>query len=155
MITLDAPAKINLYLHVTDRRADGYHLLDSLIVIAGVGDTLVAEPAREISLACEGPFAAALGTGEDNLVLKAARLLAARAGVSAGARLTLVKRLPVASGIGGGSADAAATLRALARLWKLAISDGGLHDIAAALGADVPVCVFGRPARFPSPCTKK
>jgi len=100
IVTVEAPAKINLYLHVTARRSDGYHVLDSLVVFAGVGDTMVAEPADEITLDSEGPFAAWLGAAPDNLALKAARLLAARAGVRTGARLTLVKRLPIASGIG-------------------------------------------------------
>jgi 4-diphosphocytidyl-2-C-methyl-D-erythritol kinase len=146
IVAVEAPAKINLYLHVTARRSDGYHVLDSLVVFAGVVDTVVAEPADEITLDSEGPFAAALGAAAGNLALKAARLLAARAGVTEGARLTLVKRLPVAAGIGGGSADAAATLNALARLWKLKLPQDELHTIAAALGADVPICLHRRPA---------
>ncbi|MEZ5756046.1 MAG: 4-(cytidine 5'-diphospho)-2-C-methyl-D-erythritol kinase [Paracoccaceae bacterium] len=134
-----APAKINLCLHVTGRRTDGYHLLDSLVVFAGVGDQVSGTLADPPSLAVEGPKAAGL-TGEgDNLVLRAARAM----GVSA--RIVLEKHLPVSSGIGGGSADAAATLRLLARL-----SGRALPDAAAvlALGADVPVCLAGRPARM-------
>ncbi|MBD1205245.1 MAG: 4-(cytidine 5'-diphospho)-2-C-methyl-D-erythritol kinase [Rhodobacteraceae bacterium] len=134
-----APAKINLCLHVTGRRADGYHLLDSLVVFAGVGDRVSATLEGPPSLTVEGPMAAGL-TGEgDNLVLRAARAM----GVSA--RIVLEKHLPVSSGIGGGSADAAATLRLLARL-----SGRPLPDAAAvlALGADVPVCLAGRPVRM-------
>ena len=156
-----APAKLNLYLHVLGRRADGYHLLDSLVVFTQTGDTLRVEPASELSLSIEGPFAEGLSTGADNLVLKAAHALAvtpAKAGVQSfpeksldarlrghdrGAKLTLIKNLPVASGIGGGSADAAAALRLLRRLWRLEIGDAALHGIAATLGADVPACLRG------------
>ena len=109
-----APAKINLALHVTGQRADGYHLLDSLVVFAGVGDLVEAEPARGLSLTLDGPFGRDLGAGADNLVLRAA--LALRPD-GQGAALRLTKALPVASGIGGGSADAAAALRLLGRMW--------------------------------------
>src|SRR4051812_15123185 len=121
MVRAFAPAKINLYLHVLGRRADGYHQLDSLIAFADIGDEVTAAPANTLSLAVKGPEAEAIaGLGDDNLVLRAARLLRARAGVGvgAGAALRLDKRLPAAAGIGGGSSDAAATLRALSRLWK-------------------------------------
>jgi 4-diphosphocytidyl-2-C-methyl-D-erythritol kinase len=140
-----ARAKINLFLHVGDRRADGFHPLQSLAVFPDFGDRLAAEEADDLSLVIEGPFAPALTNG-DNLVLKAARALAARAGRPAQAKLTLTKNLPVASGIGGGSADAAAALRALASLWRLNPDDKALCDIAAALGSDIPVCVASRPA---------
>jgi 4-diphosphocytidyl-2-C-methyl-D-erythritol kinase len=140
-----APAKVNLYLHVTGRRADGYHLLDSLVVFAGIGDTLSGVSADTLSLELRGPFAAGLITEPDNLVLRAARLLASKAGMAPGAALTLDKHLPVASGIGGGSADAAATLRLLCRLWQLPNADR-LFELAAQLGADVPVCLAGKPA---------
>lgn len=140
-IDVFAPAKINLTLHVTGRRADGYHLLDSLVAFAGVGDTVTAEAADHLSLQIDGPMAAGLDAGDDNLVLRAARLLAP----GGGAALRLTKRLPVASGIGGGSADAAATLRALARLWSLPLPD---HARTLSLGADVPVCLDCRPARM-------
>jgi 4-diphosphocytidyl-2-C-methyl-D-erythritol kinase len=140
-----APAKVNLALHVLGRREDGYHLLDSLVVFAGVGDRLLAEPARSLSLTVAGPFAGALAAERDNLVLRAARALADAAGVAAGARLVLEKHLPVASGIGGGSADAAAALRLLARLWGCSPAS---RELALALGADVPVCLAGRPARM-------
>ncbi|MFN3823462.1 MAG: 4-(cytidine 5'-diphospho)-2-C-methyl-D-erythritol kinase [Pseudorhodobacter sp.] len=134
-----APAKINLCLHVTGQRADGYHLLDSLVVFCGVGDRIRATPAETLSLALTGPFAAGLPVGEDNLVLRASRTF------GAAAAFTLEKHLPPASGIGGGSADAAAAIRALQR-----ITGHPAPDAAAvlALGADVPVCLAGRPARM-------
>ncbi|MCS6854305.1 MAG: 4-(cytidine 5'-diphospho)-2-C-methyl-D-erythritol kinase [Elioraea sp.] len=143
-----ARAKVNLFLHVLGRRADGYHLLDSLVVFAEAGDVIFAEPAEALSLSITGPFAGGLEAGEDNLVLRAARSLAAATGTVAGARLTLDKRLPVAAGIGGGSADAAATLRALNRLWGLGLDHPRLAAIALALGADVPVCLGSRAVRM-------
>ena len=148
MDTEPAPAKINLYLHVVGRRDDGYHLLDSLVAFADVGDTLHAAPADTLSLAVTGPFAMALQAEPDNLVLRAARALAETAGVPPRARLTLEKHLPVASGIGGGSADAAAALRLLQRLWRCAPPVATLHHLALRLGADVPVCLRGQPARM-------
>jgi 4-diphosphocytidyl-2-C-methyl-D-erythritol kinase len=143
-----APAKINLYLHVTGRRDDGYHLLDSLVAFAEIGDVVSAEPAETLSLRLAGPFAAGLVAEPDNLVLRAARALAVEAGVTAGAHLVLEKNLPVASGVGGGSADAAATLRLLCRLWRLAPDPETLARLAAGLGADVPVCLAGHAARM-------
>lgn len=142
-----APAKVNLYLHVLGRRPDGYHRLDSLVVFADVGDEVVAAPAEDLTLAVEGPFAAALPAGADNLVLRAAWALAEAAGVPARARLTLVKNLPVAAGIGGGSADAAAALAALTGLWGLRLDDAALDRVALGLGADVPMCRRSRPLR--------
>jgi 4-diphosphocytidyl-2-C-methyl-D-erythritol kinase len=143
-----APAKLNLFLHVLGRRADGYHLLDSLIAFASVHDTLIATEADDLTLDLDGPFGPALAAaGPDNLVLRAARALAEVAGRPAGAALRLVKRLPVASGIGGGSADAAAALRALNVLWGLGLAPDALGRLALALGADVPVCLEGRAAR--------
>lgn len=147
-VAVEAPAKINLYLHVVGRRSDGYHLLDSLVAFAGVGDTIAASPADTLSLTVDGPFAQGLGSAEDNLVLRAARALAAAAGRPAAAHIRLTKRLPIASGIGGGSADAAATLIALTRLWRLDLDAAALAAIGLALGADVPVCVYGRSAFF-------
>jgi 4-diphosphocytidyl-2-C-methyl-D-erythritol kinase len=140
-ITETAPAKVNLFLHAGERRADGFHPLQSLAVFTDDGDRLFVEPAPQLSLAVRGPFAGALGAESDNLVLGAARAMAAKTGTSAGASLTLWKNLPVASGIGGGSADAAAALRALRALWQPDLSDTALLEIAAALGSDVPVCV--------------
>lgn len=134
-----APAKVNLTLHVTGLRDDGYHLLDSLVVFTSVGDRLTVEPAKELSLAATGPYAADVPLDESNLVLKAARML----GSSEGAKITLEKNLPVASGIGGGSSDAAAALRVLSSYWKAPLPD----DISA-LGADVPVCMHGFPTRM-------
>lgn len=148
MIAEPAPAKINLFLHVTGRRADGYHLLDSLAVFTALGDRVTAEPAPDLSLHLVGPFGEALTAEPDNLVLRATRALAQEAGIPARVRLTLHKNLPVASGIGGGSADAAAAFRALCRLWKIAPEQATLHRLALALGADVPVCLASVPARM-------
>jgi 4-diphosphocytidyl-2-C-methyl-D-erythritol kinase len=145
-IAVFAPAKINLYLHVIGRRPDGYHLLDSLVAFADIGDRLAAEPAETLSLEVTGPEAAHITVAaEDNLVLRAARLLAGRAGVTGGASLHLEKNLPISAGIGGGSSDAAAALLALRRLWDVAIGDEQLHEIGAALGADIPACLYRRP----------
>lgn len=136
-----APAKVNLYLHIRGRRADGYHLLDSLAVFPRIGDYLEAEPAGTLGLSLTGPFADTLPISDDNLVLKAAAKLAERRGIRAGAALHLIKNLPVASGIGGGSTDAAAALRLLARLWQTEVPE----DLALSLGADVPVCMTPTP----------
>ena len=151
-----AYAKINLFLHVTGRRDDGYHLLDSLAVFADVADRLSVTPDPALRLSLCGPFGAGLqSASDDNLVLRAARLLEGRSPATeahqpvAGAHLTLEKHLPIASGIGGGSADAAAALRLLRRFWSLgSVDDGRLHDLAAGLGADVPVCLRSHPARM-------
>ena len=142
--SLLAPAKVNLFLHVGDKRADGFHPLQSLAVFPALGDTLTADAADVLSLSVTGPFAAALTDG-DNLVLKAARALAAKAGRAPAAKLTLTKNLPVASGIGGGSADAAAALRLLSALWQLDLDDAALSGIAAGLGSDIPVCLASTP----------
>jgi len=143
-VRIAAPAKINLYLHITGRRDSGFHELDSLVAFAGAGDTVIARPARALGLSVEGPFAHQIPSDGGNLVLKAARALARASAVEAGADLTLTKRLPVASGIGGGSADAAATLRALAILWDL--PPAAPDAVALGIGADVPVCLGGRTA---------
>jgi 4-diphosphocytidyl-2-C-methyl-D-erythritol kinase len=139
-----ARAKINLYLHVVGRRADGYHLLDSLVVFAETGDAIAVTPADTLSLTLDGPFAGHLTADGDNLVLRAARGLRDLAGVRSGAAITLTKNLPVASGIGGGSADAAATLDALAALWNVSPDLASLEKLALSLGADVPVCRAGK-----------
>jgi 4-diphosphocytidyl-2-C-methyl-D-erythritol kinase len=140
-----ASAKINLYLHVVGKRADGYHLLESLIVFARYGDIITVAPSPKFSLEIEGPFAGKLAADEDNLVLRAARGLAKLLGVKRGAAITLTKNLPVASGIGGGSADAAATIKALQWLWNKREFDWKpLAEFALTLGADVPVCFFNR-----------
>jgi 4-diphosphocytidyl-2-C-methyl-D-erythritol kinase len=143
-----APAKVNLYLQVVGRRADGYHLLDSLVAFAGVGDRLTFRQDDDLSLSLDGPNARALAVEADNIVLKAARALAAAAGVPAKAAITLTKRLPVASGIGGGSADGVAALRGLCRLWGLALDEVELARIGLSLGADLPVCLAGRPTQM-------
>ena len=135
-----APAKVNLCLHVTGRRPDGYHMLDSLVVFAGVGDHVTASPGIGLTLRLDGPEAAALAVEPDNLILRAARAM----GV-ADAALCLWKALPVASGIGGGSADAAATLRALVRMTGRPLPDAAR---VLMLGADVPVCLAGLPVRM-------
>ena len=145
-VSVFAAAKVNLYLHVLGQRDDGYHLLDSLVAFADIGDRLTAEPAEALTLDVGGPEAAALaGLGDDNLVLRAARLLAAQAGVNTGAALYLDKRLPIAAGIGGGSADAAAALHALNRLWGHPLDSGALADLGMQLGADIPACLAGGP----------
>jgi 4-diphosphocytidyl-2-C-methyl-D-erythritol kinase len=144
--TAFAAAKVNLYLHVTGRRSDGYHLLDSLVVFPEIGDRLAAGPAAGLELAIEGPQAASLETPtEDNLVLRAARALAEYADIAPHARIVLEKNLPVAAGLGGGSSDAAAALRLLARLWRLPIGERALAALGIRLGADVPACLYGRP----------
>ncbi len=143
-LTTRARAKVNLDLRVLGRRADGYHELESLVAFAGVGDTLSLDPGAPLSLTLAGPRAEGLSADDGNLVLRAARALAAaRPGLHVG-RFHLVKRLPVASGIGGGSADAAAALRLLARLNGIAASDPVLREVAASVGADVPVCLDSR-----------
>ena len=138
-----APAKLNLYLHITGRRADGYHDLDSFVAFASVGDQIRLEPASVFSFGVEGPQAAALQNEpvDKNLVVQAARSLAELTGRNLDCKLTLVKNLPVASGIGGGSSDAAAALRALARHWGLASDDPRLREAAARHGQDVPACL--------------
>jgi 4-diphosphocytidyl-2-C-methyl-D-erythritol kinase len=143
-----APAKINLDLHVIGRRADGYHELDSLTAFAAFGDRVTLHEHDCLELALSGPFAGMLAAEPDNLVLRTARCLAACAGRRAAVRITLEKRLPVAAGLGGGSADAAAVLRGLNRLWRLGMAPADLADLGALLGADVPVCLAGRPARM-------
>jgi 4-diphosphocytidyl-2-C-methyl-D-erythritol kinase len=140
-----APAKVNLTLRVVGRRADGYHDLESLVAFADIGDELSFAPFGELKLTVSGPGAVQAGEGADNLVVKAAGALAARvAGLRLGS-FHLDKRLPVAAGLGGGSADAAAALRLLARANDLAADDGRLFDAARATGADVPVCLDPRP----------
>jgi 4-diphosphocytidyl-2-C-methyl-D-erythritol kinase len=141
MVTEFAPAKINLSLHVTGRRADGYHLLDSLVCFATVGDRVTVAPSDDLSLAIIGPQGAGLSPDAGNLALRAARAFAG----GRGAAIVLDKHLPLASGIGGGSTDAAATLRALAALWDMALPDAAA---ILGLGADVPVCLAPRGVRM-------
>ncbi|HSS63148.1 MAG TPA: 4-(cytidine 5'-diphospho)-2-C-methyl-D-erythritol kinase [Gammaproteobacteria bacterium] len=142
-VIVTAPAKVNLYLHVTGRRPDGYHLLDSLVVFAGLADRVTLEAADDFSLSLAGPFAAGLDAGEGNLALRAARALVAECGGAVGpAALSIEKNIPLAAGLGGGSADAAAVMAGLA-----ALSGTGMdaaRRIAPGLGADVPACLRGR-----------
>lgn len=136
-----APAKINLFLHVTGRRADGYHLISSLMVFADIGDELSATMGRGFSLSIDGPFAEGLPTDSGNLVTRAAERLASQLGIRPDAAVHLTKILPIASGIGGGSADAAAALRALAKLWGRDPGGETLAQLGLSLGADIPVCL--------------
>jgi len=138
-----APAKLNLYLHITGRRADGYHDLDSLVAFATIGDEVLLRAANHFTFEVTGPQAQALAHEDQshNLAVKAAQSLSKSTGHSLNAHLTLVKNLPVASGIGGGSSDAAATLRALARHWGLVPNDVRILQAAAEHGQDVPVCL--------------
>jgi len=148
-ITEPAPAKVNLYLHVTGRRDDGYHRLDSLIAFAEAGDvvTVTPTPGAAPALTRSGPFAGDLpAAGAEDLCLRAVAAAERATGRRAEVAVHLDKRLPVAAGIGGGSADAAAVIRALVRIWGLAPDDPALVDAAGGLGADVPVCLAGRTA---------
>lgn len=139
-----APAKINLTLHITGRRPDGWHDLESLVAFAGCADLLRLDPGAALALSVDGPTGAAAGPDADNLVLRAARHLAARVPDLRTGHFHLTKRLPVAAGIGGGSADAAAALRLLAQLNSLSTDDPRLMEAARETGADVPVCVAAR-----------
>jgi 4-diphosphocytidyl-2-C-methyl-D-erythritol kinase len=141
-----APAKINLFLHVGARRADGFHDIESLAAFADIGDELSVQRAKEFSLALDGPFAGELAADGSNLVLRAARTLSSSTGLNVAARILLTKNLPVSSGLGGGSADAAAALRGLARLWGVLVSASDLHAIAGTLGSDVAVCLASSPS---------
>jgi len=136
VVTAEAPAKVNLTLRVLGRRADGYHELESVVLVVGLADRLTFEAAADLRLVCRG---ADVPAGEDNLVLKAARLLRSEAGAAAGARITLEKRVPAGRGLGGGSSDAAATLLGLSALWGLGRSRGDLAALGARLGSDVPL----------------
>jgi 4-diphosphocytidyl-2-C-methyl-D-erythritol kinase len=140
-LTEIAYAKINLALHVRRRRDDGYHELETLFAFADRGDLLSAEHADILSLSVSGTFGDGISTGEDNLVLRAAAALQGAVGTQKGAKLHLAKALPIASGIGGGSSDAAATIRLLERLWGVDIGVQQRHNIAESLGADVPACL--------------
>ncbi|OUS18434.1 4-(cytidine 5'-diphospho)-2-C-methyl-D-erythritol kinase [Rhodospirillales bacterium 47_12_T64] len=146
-ITEYAPAKVNLTLQVVGRRDDGYHLLHSLVGFSGVGDVLHFTPSSELSLKVSGPFARGLkdSAPENNLVIRAVQALSIYCEVKQGVEIHLIKNLPVASGIGGGSADAAATLRGLARLWEIeGLAQEQTRQLALSLGADVPVCLEDR-----------
>ncbi len=145
-----APAKINLYLHVTGRREDGYHLLDSLVGFVAIGDRITVAAAPRLEFTLTGPFAPALAESDPNtnLAVRAARALAATTGRELACRIILEKNLPLASGIGGGSSDAAATLLALAMLWDLPSTALPLAEIARGLGQDVVACLYRRSCYF-------
>ena len=142
-LTDTAYAKLNLALHVRGKLPDGRHAIETIFAFCEDGDRLSAEPGEEIQMTIDGPFAQGLATDADNLVLKAAIALQAAAGIDAGARIHLTKVLPVASGIGGGSADAAATLRLLSRMWG--VDQAVAAEIAPRLGSDVPACLLAQP----------
>jgi 4-diphosphocytidyl-2-C-methyl-D-erythritol kinase len=142
-----AYAKLNLALHVRAREPDGYHRIETIFAFCEEGDILTVEDGDGVSLAVTGPYGHELSSGDDNLVMRAARALADLTGVPTGAAITLDKRLPVAAGLGGGSADAGAVLRLLCRWWDVAPGPGALHALAAALGADVPACLRSEAAR--------
>jgi 4-diphosphocytidyl-2-C-methyl-D-erythritol kinase len=142
-----AYAKVNLALHVRARRQDGYHDLDTLFAFVDQGDELSAYEASDLTLRVVGPFANDLSDAQDNLVLRSAEALRSHFAIAQGANIILEKRLPVASGIGGGSADAAASARLLNRLWGLGASNEELADILAPLGADIPACVASKTVR--------
>ena len=144
VLTARAPAKINLSLHVLGRRDDGYHELESLVAFSGAGDLLSLAPGTELALTVSGPTAEASGSNDDNLVLKAARALVVQVPNLLVGTFALIKRLPVAAGIGGGSSDAAAALRLLAQRNGLRLDDPRILHAARATGADVPVCLDPR-----------
>jgi len=143
--TLLAAAKINLFLHITGRREDGYHLLQSVMVFVDVGDEMEFAPHDSLFIDVEGPFAAEMPPPQDNLVYKSAKLLAEEYNVAPRGRIVLRKRLPVASGLAGGSSDAATALRGLAKLWGLPDQQERQRRLCEKLGADVPACLSQRP----------
>jgi 4-diphosphocytidyl-2-C-methyl-D-erythritol kinase len=151
VIEMRAPAKVNLYLHVTGRRPDGYHLLDSLVGFVDAADVLTMAPSSTYRLTIGGPFAHQLVDAtacRDNLVTRAAEMLARHLGRAPSASIHLVKNLPIAAGIGGGSADAAAALIGLCRLWGHEVGWSDLSQLARRIGQDVPACLASAPARF-------
>ncbi len=148
-VVIGAPAKINLYLHVLGRRSDGYHDLDSLVAFATLHDVITVTPADEWSLAIDGPFNEILSASvedRDNLVLRAARVLAEHLGHDDGVALRLHKEIPIEAGLGGGSADGAAVLLALCRMWHAEVPMVVLSEMARRLGSDLPVCLHSRTA---------
>jgi len=149
-ITVLAPAKVNLFLHIIGRRDDGYHLLESVFAFADFGDFITVEAAPALSFSVTGPFAhicrRAGCDGDSNIVVRAANLLRQLGGVNRGAKITLEKNLPVSAGLGGGSSDAAAALKALQVLWRVEPDEESLVNLALELGADVPACLVGEPS---------
>lgn len=143
-----APAKVNLYLHITGRRNDGYHLLDSLFVFTELGDEITITPSPTLSLTIDGPFSSFFENTavENNLIFRAALLLKNKYTVNAGAHIHLTKNIPVAAGLGGGSSDAAAVLKGLNNVWKLQLDNKKLTEIGTSLGADIPACLYQKTA---------
>ncbi|MGE3714587.1 MAG: 4-(cytidine 5'-diphospho)-2-C-methyl-D-erythritol kinase, partial [Alphaproteobacteria bacterium] len=147
-VTLLAPAKLNLTLHITARRPDGYHEIDSLVAFADYGDRITLELSDCLSLEVTGAFAGGLQSEPaDNLMMRAAKALQAYA-PGKGAHMTLIKNLPVGAGLGGGSSDAAAAIKGLTHLWNLSLPVDTVHATALSLGSDVPVCMAAQPARI-------
>ncbi len=147
-ITVSAPAKINLYLHITGRRENGYHDLDSLsTIVDGIADRITIAPAPSLSLTLSGPFAPMIANDapQSNLAVRAASALAAHLGRRADVAIALEKNIPPGAGLGGGSADAAATVRALLDHWNAIVKEDDLHDLLLSLGSDVPACYAGKP----------
>ncbi len=142
--TVHAPAKINLYFNITGRRADGFHLVDSLVGFTALGDELTIRTGEPLDIVSAGPFAERMPPPYKNLVYQAAQLLADAAGVQARAHITITKNLPVAAGIGGGSTDAAAALKALADLWGIDDKEVDLYALGLTLGSDVPACLLAQ-----------
>jgi 4-diphosphocytidyl-2-C-methyl-D-erythritol kinase len=145
-ISIPAPAKINLYLHITGLSKNGFHELESLVSFASIHDTITLVPAENLDLVIKGPYRNDLPANNNNLVIKAAIALREIAGVNTGAEIILEKNLPVASGIGGGSADCAATLKGLVRLWNINMNSIDLNQLGLKLGSDIPVCLYGQNA---------
>src|SRR3990167_427520 len=145
---ITAPAKLNLFLHITGQRDNGYHLLESLFAFTDLGDVISIEPAATLSLTIEGPFAATITSEpvEKNLVYRAALLLQKKQAITQGAHIVLTKQIPVGAGLGGGSADAAAILKGLNQFWHLNLSIETLCEMGLSLGADIPACLVGQPA---------
>lgn len=147
--TLSAPPKVNLFLHVTGKRADGYHLLDSLVIFPqGLTDRLRFEASDAFTLHITGPTSQAIGTNEDNLVTRAVRSMEQTFGRVFTGRITLEKNIPAGAGLGGGSSDAAACIHGICRLWSIDGRHPSLHPLLTRLGADVPVCYHMQPSRF-------
>jgi 4-diphosphocytidyl-2-C-methyl-D-erythritol kinase len=145
LLTAIAPAKLNLALHITGKRPDGYHTIETLVAFADQGDVLTIAPAAEITLEVIGPFAGECGAPEENLVLRVAHELRARLGIAMGAHMVLEKHLPVGAGLGGGSSDAATAIRLLLKLWGQIRGVGELSQWFLPLGADLPMCLAGTP----------
>lgn len=146
-LILSAPAKVNLFLHVTGRRDDGYHLLDSLVTFTDFGDELTFSPTDTLSFSCDGPYAQEIDSTK-NHILTAMQLFSDHCKTPTDLSIHLKKNIPVGAGLGGGSADAAAALRGLAQFWNTAPPEKTLHEIALSIGADVPVCLTSRTSQM-------